>query len=62
MLPTPVERRGDGAFAVGARVFHTKFGYGGVRAVHGKRLTVAFDQAGEKKVMANFLVPEDQAG
>ena len=48
--------------AVGARVFHQKFGYGTVRKVEGERLTIAFDQAGDKKVMASFVVPEDQAG
>jgi DNA helicase-2/ATP-dependent DNA helicase PcrA len=43
-------------------VFHQKFGYGTVRKVDGERLTIGFDQAGDKKVMASFVVPEDQAG
>jgi DNA helicase-2/ATP-dependent DNA helicase PcrA len=39
----------------GDRVFHEKFGYGGVRAVEGNKLTVAFDKAGEKKVIDSFV-------
>lgn len=43
------------SFEVGERVFHEKFGPGTVLAADGDKLTVAFDQAGEKKVMAGFL-------
>ncbi|PCJ60122.1 MAG: DNA helicase II [Rhodospirillaceae bacterium] len=43
------------AFAVGARVFHQKFGYGLVRAAESDRLDVFFDKAGRKKVMASFV-------
>ncbi|MBC6983077.1 ATP-dependent helicase [Caulobacter sp. 17J80-11] len=39
----------------GDRVFHQKFGYGAVRAVEGNKLTVAFDKAGEKKVIDTFV-------
>jgi len=39
----------------GERVFHQKFGYGLVKAVEGNKLTVAFEQAGEKKVIDTFL-------
>jgi len=39
----------------GERVFHQKFGYGVVRAVEGNKLTVAFDKAGEKKVIDTFV-------
>jgi DNA helicase-2/ATP-dependent DNA helicase PcrA len=39
----------------GDRVFHQKFGYGLVRAVEGNKLTVAFDKAGEKKVIDTFV-------
>jgi DNA helicase-2/ATP-dependent DNA helicase PcrA len=41
--------------AVGDRVFHIKFGYGKVVAVEGNKLTVAFEQAGEKKVIDSFV-------
>jgi DNA helicase-2/ATP-dependent DNA helicase PcrA len=39
----------------GERVFHQKFGYGRVTAIDGNKLTVSFDKAGEKRVIANFL-------
>jgi DNA helicase-2/ATP-dependent DNA helicase PcrA len=43
------------AFAVGARVFHQKFGYGRVRLVEDNKLTIAFENAGEKKVIDAFV-------
>jgi DNA helicase-2/ATP-dependent DNA helicase PcrA len=43
------------AFQRGDRVFHQKFGYGAVRSVDGNKLTVAFDKAGEKKVIDSFV-------
>jgi DNA helicase-2/ATP-dependent DNA helicase PcrA len=49
------------AYRVGARVFHQKFGYGGVTAVDGDKLDIAFDKAGTKKVMAGFVVPAERA-
>ena len=39
----------------GDRVFHQKFGYGRVSIVEGNKLTVAFDKAGEKRVLDSFL-------
>ena len=44
-----------GAYQRGERVFHLKFGYGLVKAVEGNKLTVAFDKAGEKKVIDSFV-------
>jgi DNA helicase II / ATP-dependent DNA helicase PcrA len=43
------------AYAVGDRVFHIKFGNGNVTAVDGNKLTVAFDKAGEKRVVDSFV-------
>ena len=43
------------AYARGDRVFHIKFGYGKVTFVEGNKLTVAFDKAGEKKVIDSFV-------
>jgi DNA helicase-2/ATP-dependent DNA helicase PcrA len=43
------------AFAVGDRVFHLKFGNGNVVAVDGNKLTIAFDKAGEKRVVDSFV-------
>ncbi|MBP7066417.1 ATP-dependent helicase [Ferrovibrio sp.] len=42
-------------FEIGERVFHQKFGYGRIRAVDGNKLLVAFDKAGEKKVIDSFV-------
>src|SRR4051812_17478891 len=39
----------------GDRVFHQKFGYGAVTGVEGNKLTVAFEKAGEKKVIDSFV-------
>jgi DNA helicase-2/ATP-dependent DNA helicase PcrA len=50
------------AFGIGDRVFHQKFGYGAVISVEGDKLGVAFDKAGEKKVVASFLTDADSAG
>ncbi len=44
-----------GAFARGERVFHIKFGYGQITVVEGNKLTVAFEKAGEKKVIDSFV-------
>ncbi len=42
-------------FATGERVFHQKFGYGRVTLVDGNKLTIAFDKAGEKRVVDSFV-------
>jgi len=42
-------------FAAGDRVFHRKFGLGTVRAADGSKLSIAFDQAGDKMVMDSFV-------
>jgi DNA helicase-2/ATP-dependent DNA helicase PcrA len=43
------------AIPVGARVFHQKFGYGTVTSAEDDRLDVAFDKAGEKRVLDRFV-------
>jgi len=48
-------------FEPGARVFHTKFGYGTVTSIEGDKLAVAFDKAGYKHIVARFVVPADRA-
>ncbi len=45
----------DGGFTVGDRCFHQKFGMGRIREVDGDKLTIAFDKAGEKRVIAAFV-------
>jgi len=42
-------------FSNGDRVFHEKFGYGRVSKVDGNKLTIAFEKAGEKKVVDSFV-------
>jgi DNA helicase-2/ATP-dependent DNA helicase PcrA len=42
-------------FKRGDRVFHLKFGYGAVTGIDGNKLTVAFEKAGEKKVIDSFV-------
>jgi DNA helicase-2/ATP-dependent DNA helicase PcrA len=46
---------GASAFSVGDRVFHQKFGNGNVTALDGNKLTIDFDQAGEKRVVDSFV-------
>jgi DNA helicase-2/ATP-dependent DNA helicase PcrA len=48
------------AFAPGARVFHQKFGYGAVTGAEGDKLSILFDKAGEKKVVASFVTAADE--
>ena len=42
-------------FAPGDRVFHQKFGMGTVKRSDGDKLEIAFDKAGEKKVISTFV-------
>jgi len=49
------------AFTIGDRVFHQKFGYGEVTGIEGDKLDIAFDKAGEKKVVARFVVNAEKA-
>jgi DNA helicase-2/ATP-dependent DNA helicase PcrA len=43
------------AHATGKRVFHQKFGYGRIMSAQGDHLEIAFEKAGTKKVMADFV-------
>ncbi|MBC7158738.1 MAG: UvrD-helicase domain-containing protein [Porphyrobacter sp.] len=45
--------RGD--IAIGARVFHDKFGYGAVIGQEGNRLEIAFETSGTKRVIDSFV-------
>jgi DNA helicase II / ATP-dependent DNA helicase PcrA len=49
----PVGR--TGAFKVGDRIFHQKFGYGLVEAIDGSKLDIAFEKSGRKKVIDSFV-------
>jgi len=41
--------------ATGARVFHTKFGYGIVAAIEGNKLEIDFEHSGRKRVIDSFV-------
>lgn len=56
-----IDAQAVSAFAIGDRVFHQKFGYGAVVAIEGDKLGVVFDKAGEKNVVASYLVAADRA-
>jgi DNA helicase-2/ATP-dependent DNA helicase PcrA len=43
------------SFTLQDRVFHQKFGYGAVIRIDGNKLTIAFEKAGEKKVVDSFV-------
>ncbi|PKB24950.1 Rep family ATP-dependent DNA helicase [Novosphingobium kunmingense] len=47
--------RGD--IALGARVFHEKFGYGTVTSQEGNKLEIEFETAGAKRVIDSFVKP-----
>jgi len=47
--------KGRSDISVGTRVFHQKFGYGLVRTIEGNKLEIAFEQAGSKHVLDNFV-------
>ena len=54
LIATADPKSGAG-FNRGDRVFHQKFGYGSVKATEGNKLIVAFEKAGEKKVIDTFV-------
>ena len=45
--------------AIGARVFHDKFGYGVVTDQEGNKLEIEFEQAGTKRVIDSFVTVAD---
>jgi DNA helicase-2/ATP-dependent DNA helicase PcrA len=57
-----IDSEASSSFTQGDRVFHQKFGYGHVSGIEGDKLSIAFDKAGEKKVVAKFVVPATKAG
>jgi DNA helicase-2/ATP-dependent DNA helicase PcrA len=54
-LVATADPKAGGNWSKGERVFHQKFGYGAVTAIEGNKLVVAFDKAGEKKVIDTFV-------
>ncbi|WP_431309899.1 UvrD-helicase domain-containing protein [Algicella marina] len=47
-------------FEIGERVFHQKFGYGRITDIEGDKVTVDFEKAGTKRVVASYISAEDQ--
>jgi len=54
-----IDMTATSSFSVGERVFHQKFGYGAITGIEGDKLEVAFEKAGDKKVVARFLTAAD---
>ncbi|MGV9010080.1 ATP-dependent helicase [Brevundimonas sp.] len=54
-LVATADPRAASGWTRGQRVFHQKFGYGSVKAIEGNKLVVAFEKAGEKKVIDTFV-------
>jgi DNA helicase-2/ATP-dependent DNA helicase PcrA len=56
-----IDMTATSSFTMGERVFHQKFGYGAIIGIEGDKLEVAFEKAGDKKVVARFLTAADDA-
>jgi DNA helicase-2/ATP-dependent DNA helicase PcrA len=54
-----IDMTATSSFVMGERVFHQKFGYGAIIGIEGDKLEVAFEKAGDKKVVARFLSSAD---
>ncbi|MCB6178624.1 UvrD-helicase domain-containing protein [Rhodobacter sp. Har01] len=54
-----IDLEAESSYTVGERVFHVKFGYGRVTGIEGDKLDILFDKAGEKKIVARFVMPAD---
>jgi len=54
-----IDMTATSSFVMGERVFHQKFGYGAIIGIEGDKLEVAFEKAGDKKVVARFLSAAD---
>lgn len=59
--PVTLNIKATTSFTVGERVFHIKFGYGEIMEIEGDKLTVEFDHAGSKKLVASFVKPAAEA-
>ncbi len=54
-----IDMTATSSFTMGERVFHQKFGYGAIIGIEGDKLEVAFEKAGDKKIVARFLSAAD---
>ena len=46
---------GAAGYDLGERIFHQKFGYGRIAGIDGNKLTIDFEKAGRKRVIASFV-------
>ncbi len=53
--PIASDKQSTNGLQQGMRIFHQKFGYGRITQLDGDKLSVAFEKAGTKKVMAGFV-------
>ena len=53
--PVIIDAKAIPDFSIGERVFHQKFGYGAVEEINDDKLSVAFEKAGTKKVVASYV-------
>jgi len=54
-----IDQNAAAQFTEGDRVFHQKFGYGLITGIEADKLSVAFDKAGDKKVVAGYVTAAD---
>ena len=55
-----IDAQAVSAYVTGDRVFHTKFGYGEIIGIEGDKLSIEFDHAGSKMIVARWVVPAQQ--
>ena len=53
-----IDATAEPAHAQGTRVFHQKFGYGMVVDAEGDKLTIEFEKAGTKRVLAGYVTSD----
>ncbi|MES2434253.1 MAG: UvrD-helicase domain-containing protein [Pseudomonadota bacterium] len=55
-----IDAQAISSYVIGDRVFHTKFGYGEIMGIEGDKLSIEFDHAGSKMIVARWVVPAHQ--
>jgi DNA helicase-2/ATP-dependent DNA helicase PcrA len=55
-----IDAQAVSSYVIGDRVFHTKFGYGEIIGIEGDKLSIEFDHAGSKMIVARWVVPAHQ--
>ncbi len=55
-----IDAQAVSSYVIGDRVFHSKFGYGEIMGIEGDKLSIEFDHAGSKMIVARWVVPAHQ--